>query len=371
MHRAGDVDTGGIGLDGPQLGGRLHQEAMLVIAHVQLLGKLLDAGRWAHGGGQHHQVGFHRNRHSGERVRAAHNQLPAFLGDLGNPAAIVVRTVLLDGAPHEFVIALAAGTDIHVKHVRLAVMHLVLVEHGVLGGVHAANLGAVSDALRIVARADAGDEYDVLGNRAVRRSLQHAVGRPGGGYQALELERVDYIPILAVSIFTVAAERLLVLLFRNTVERVAGGNYDGANAFFGELLLVVEIDGPGLALFGADFATLAALQPCAVDFVNHGTRRHRLRKWNVDCRAIAHAVIEFAGILLDRATRPAVAAACALADVHVAGLLPDLNLEVADVALDGLYLGIAVKLDAGMLADLHHARRQDALRAVQGGKRLG
>ena len=145
-------------------------------------------------------------------------------------------------------------------------MHLVLVEHGVLGGVHAANLGAVSDAFGVVARTDAGDEHHVLGNRAVRRPLQHAVGRSGGGYQALELQRVDHILIFAVSVFAVAAERFLVLLLRNAVERVAGRNYDGANTFFNELLLVIEVDGPGLALLGADFATLAALQPRAVDF---------------------------------------------------------------------------------------------------------
>ncbi len=230
------------------------------------------------------------------------------------------------------------------------------------------NLGAVSDALGVVARAHAGDEDHALGNGAVGGPLEHAAGGAGGGDQALKLQRVDHVFVLAVAVLAVAAQRGLVLLLGDLVERVAGGHDDSAHALFRELFLVVEVDGLGLALLGADFAALAALQPGAVLGVDHRPGRHCLGERDIDGGAVTHSEIEFAWVLLERTVVPAVAAARALAHVDVARLLPDLDLEIADETFDRLDLGVAVELDAGMLPHFHHARRQDALRAVERGE---
>ena len=66
----------------------------------------------------------------------------------------------------------------------------------------------------------------------------------------------------------------------------------------------------------------------------------------------------------------AVAAAVADGLVHGACLAADLDAEVADVALHALHFAPGVERDVGVLVGLHHARREDALRAVQGGEGL-
>ena len=82
---------------------------------------------------------------------------------------MVMGPVLLDGPADEFVVVLAAGADVHIEHVGLPVVYLVLVEHGVLGIHHAADLRAIGDALGVVAGADATDEHHRLGHLAVGR----------------------------------------------------------------------------------------------------------------------------------------------------------------------------------------------------------
>ena len=147
-----------------------------------------------------------------QRIGPAHDQLAVLLSDLRNPPAIVLCAVLLDGAAHELVVAFAACADVHVEDVRLAVVHLVLVKHGVLGRVHAADLRAVGHALGVVARAHAGDEHHVLRRLAVGGPLDFAAGRPGCGNKPLELQRVDHVFVFAVTVFAVAGGLARLLL---------------------------------------------------------------------------------------------------------------------------------------------------------------
>src|SRR5512143_4294675 len=71
-----------------------------------------------------------------------------------------------------------------------------------------------------------------------------------------------------------------------------------------------------------------------------------------------------------RAGLVAGAAAVAPGDVHVAGFVADLDLEVADVALDRVELRPRHQPDARVLPDRHHLRGEDAGGAVEGGERL-
>ncbi len=97
------------------------------------------------GGGQDDHVGFDLHLDADGDVAPHDDDLVPFLVEAGDHAADVDRFFLFDGTPPEFVVALAGGAGVHEEDVGLAVVDLVVVEHGVFGGVHAADLGAVGD----------------------------------------------------------------------------------------------------------------------------------------------------------------------------------------------------------------------------------
>ena len=155
------------------------------------------------------------------------------------------------------------------------------------------------------------------------------------------------------------------------VELEAGGHDDRADLLGDEAVLLVEADRAARARLGALAArrllqaARLADEPRAARPVDHRQVRHRLRERHVDRRAAAEAGVELAGDLLVRAHLRARAAAVAQALVHRARLAADRHLEVADVALDRLHLAVGEQHDVRVLVHLHHARRQDALRAVE------
>ena len=150
---------------------------------------------------------------------------------------------------------------------------------------------------------------------------------------------------------------------------VARGHDDRPHLFADKAVLVVEADRPGLALLGAD-AALALRQLETGLAVDDRPGGHGLREGHVDRRPLPQPVVEAAGVLLRGAGVPALAAAGAFFHVDVAGLLADRDAEVAHEALDRLDLAVGVQSDVGVLADIDHSRREDALRAVEGGKGL-
>src|SRR5665811_759300 len=367
--------AGGVRLDGAQLGVRLVDEAVLVGAHAELLRQLADAVLGSHGRGQHHHVGVDHHLLLAQRVVAPHLDDVAVAEDAADAAADVLGAVLFDGPSAELVVTLAAGTDVHVEGHGAAVVHLVLVEHRVLGAVHAADLAAVRYALLWVAGAHAMDEDHRLGLLAVGRPEDGARGRPGGRRQALELQAVDDVRHLAVAVLAVALEAL-GLLAPDVVQLEPRGHHDGADLLLDEGVFGVAVDGALkarlLALAAGDLgqALAATLEEGAVLAVEHRDVGHRLRERHVDRRALAEASLELAGDAFRRAGRLAVAAAVAEVLVHRAGFLADLHVEVADVAVDLLDLAPGVERDVGVLVRLHHAWREDALRAVEGGEGL-
>src|SRR5450756_884739 len=136
---AGHEHAGGVRLDGAQLGVRLVDEAVLVGAHAELLRQLADAVLGSHGRGQHHHVGVDHDLLLAQRVVAPHLDDVAVAEDAADAAADVLGAVLFDGPPAELLVALAGGADVHVEGHGAPVVHLVPVQHRVLGAVHAAD----------------------------------------------------------------------------------------------------------------------------------------------------------------------------------------------------------------------------------------
>ena len=245
-----------------------------------------------------------------------------------------------------------------------------------LGDVHAADLRAVLDALGRVARADALEEDDAFRFLAVGRADDLARRRPRGRGQALELQAVDHVRDRPVAVLAVAGEPRRLLL-ADRVERVPGGDDDRADLLGDERVRLLEVDGSlaaGLFALAAGVLLDAlglGLEVGAVVAVDHRDVRHRLRERHVDRGPLPEALVELGGDLADDARLLAGAAAVARRGVDVARLLADRDREVADVARDLLHLAVGQEPDVGVLDHLHHARGEDALRAVEGRERLG
>ncbi len=264
---------------------RLAEEAIAVVGHLQHLRQRLGAIARLHGGREHDEVRLDLNRRATERIRALDDQLAVLLIDARDAAAEVDGALLLDGTAHKLVVILAARANIHVEDVGLAVMHLVLVEHRVLGRVHAADLRAVAHSMRRVARAGAGDEDDGLRHFAVRGPARLAAGRTRGAKQALELEAVDHVGVAPAAILAVMGSGHQV---------VPRGHDDGAHGLREDLILLLKVHGAGRAHLLAD-AALAILEIAAVRAVDDRHVRHRLRERHKDGWPPAEAHIELAG----------------------------------------------------------------------------
>ncbi len=98
-----------------------------------------------------------------------------------------------------------------------------------------------------------------------------------------------------------------------------------------------------------------------VDRVSH---RHGLGEGDID--GFAHPCLHIPFVRgFDRADLGAVSAAGTVR-LHIAGVLIDIDLEVADKTADTLHLGIGHEMDVLVLAHGHHFRRTDTGRTVQG-----
>ena len=268
--------------------------------------------------------------------------------------------ILLNRAPHEFIVAFPPGANIHVEDVRVAVMHFVLIEHRMLCGVHAADLRAILNSLSGVARTGAGDEHNFFWYSSVGWTARFSKRRAGSGEKAFKLQPGQNVFVSAVTIFR--KEGCLL-----DVE--AGRNDNGTNLDVDHLILLVEVDRVRRAFGLAEFA-FAVLEVRASCPVNDRLIRNSLRERNIDCAAQAEPRIELARNFLDGARRCALAAAGACPLVDALCLLPDACRKIADETGKAFHFCIGVERDVRMLRDFHHPRRQDALRTVKRWERL-
>src|SRR3990170_6851215 len=109
---------------------------------------------------------------------------------------------MLYGPADEFFVTFSAASYVHIEDVCLSVVNLVLVEHRVLGRVHATNLRAVGNPLCLVPRPDALEKNDCLGDFSVGRPPYLASCRAGRRSQTLELKPVYHVLYLSVSVLS-------------------------------------------------------------------------------------------------------------------------------------------------------------------------
>ena len=271
--------------------------------------------------------------------------------DFADEAADIVDAVFLDGAALEFIESFAGRAHVNVEHghVRIGIFFPDI--HGMLGVVHAADLGAVRlPPARGIARTDAAHDDDLLRLPARRGTHQVAFRRAAGVGQPFQLERRD-------DVLAAAPAQVAEMLQIKQVE--ARRQHDGAVLFRHDFILLGVVDGLVRAHKGAH-AALARLEPEAVRPVDDGHLGDGLGKGDVDGPALAQAGIELAAGLAGRTLGGADAAAAADVGLDAACLFADVGLELADEAADRFHFAVGEDADVGMLGRVHHLRGQDA-----------
>ena len=194
----------------------------------------------------------------------------------------------------------------------------------------------------------------------IRHPLQVALGRTGRVHDTLQLQGGNHIRALAVGV-------LVIFVKLNHIE--ACGCHDGSVIFRNNLVLLLIVDGSGLADLGAD-AAFSGPEFDAVLPVDHRHVRNRLGEGRVDGASRIQPPVELVGRLFGRAFLLAEAAARTLAHIHASGFLSDFHMKIAHKACHLFHLAVGVNSDIFMGRRLHHLRRQDTGRAVQGGEGL-
>ena len=132
--------------------------------------------------------------------------------------------------------------------------------------------------------------------------------------------------------------------------------------------LLVKIYGPAITCWHADLA-LGTLQKEALGRIHHTDCGHRLRKREVDaldgCKPRIIVIRDSHGTIFGADT-----ATGTLVRIHVAGLLHQINREIAGISPDPFHLGIGHDDNIGMGRALQKFGRQDAHGTIIGGKGL-
>ena len=158
-----------------------------------------------HGRSQNHHVRLNMELAVFQQVRGLHQEL-APLGDhLPHLALDVVDAILLHRPAVELVESLAWRPDVDVKHIHFGVRVLFPAEHGVLGGVHAADFGAIglAPAVSVTPGTHALDEYQGMGMLSVGGAQEGPACGTGGIHQPLQLQGGDHIGALAIGVLPV------------------------------------------------------------------------------------------------------------------------------------------------------------------------
>jgi hypothetical protein len=121
----------------------LGQKAALVGGDAQKPGQALASIAGHCRRRQHHQVCSHAQRLAGQRVGAPHLQPVAVPDDLGHLPAQVNDAGILYRPLDELVVSHPLGANVDVENISLTLRHRLPVGRGLLGYIHAADLGAV------------------------------------------------------------------------------------------------------------------------------------------------------------------------------------------------------------------------------------
>ena len=230
--------------------------------------------------------------------------------DAGDTAPDVLDAVLLLGPAGELVVALTRGADIHVEDVGLGVRDVVLCEDRLFGDVHAAEVRAVGDAHRFVARARAGNKDDGLRLRLVGRPQDMAGGRSRCVEEPLVLDARDHVRIAASAVLG----KLL-----DVHKAVAGGYDDGAHLFRYRSRPASRSRSRRWGRPSRRRRTCPFSELAAVAGVDRRLLRDGLGEGDVDGLRRRHAEVEVVIRVLRRALLHALAAARALGPVDIGG----------------------------------------------------
>ncbi len=132
---------------------------------------------------------------------------------------------------------------------------------------------------------------------------------------------------------------------------------------------MLEVDRVGRAQLLAGPTTLT-FEPDARLGIENRYAWNRLRERHVDRLAISHPRFKFRVQHVARTFFDTDATAGAQVEIDLAGLLADLDFEVADRTRYLFQLGIGIEVDILVLARFRHLGSQDAGRAVEGWKRF-
>jgi hypothetical protein len=204
------------------------------------------------------------------------------------------------------------------------------------------------------------DFLDFLLERQIGGPIQVAGRRAAGAQQPLELECGYHIGDATVAI----------LRYGGRIEDiVAGCDDDGSNLEFDHFVLLLEIDGFGLANLGAYSALLALTQLTAGGSINGKDGRNPLREVLVDGLAVSQSCIVDVRNLR-RTLLGAGAAAGAKVFVYVTSLLVDLDFEGACLAAHFLDFAVGKEVDPWMSTDIQQLWRENSDGAIVGWKSL-
>ena len=222
-------------------------------------------------------------------------------------------------------------------------------DDGVLGGLHAADRGAVVVADLHVAGAHALEEGDPSRLLAVARPLDVPLRGAGGAQEPLQFDARDHVREGVVA----------VLVLQGGLELVGPQGKDRPGDRDRHVLgLLVVVDGVGLAELLADTA-LAARVVQAVGRVDDRHGRDGLRERDADAPRLREALIVRVGQAHGTLGR-ADAAAGALRLVHVARVPADAGGELGRLAVQGQELRVRQQVDVRVLADLDELWRKNA-----------
>ncbi len=219
------------GLHRPVLGMCLLEEAVGRAGQAQQFSHSERVGPRDHRRRQYHQVRVHLHRPAQQRVLRPHHQTVPPLVDFRWLPPSVDDPLLLHPVV-ELLVPFAEGPHVNVEDGDPGVREFIPHQVRVLGGVHAANPGAVRNPGVRVPGADAVDEDHVL--RLLPIEDDFPSRRPGGRGEPLKLQPRDDVGIDSVA----------ELRFGARVHQVKpGGDDDRRHVHLHEPLLLLKVDG--------------------------------------------------------------------------------------------------------------------------------
>ena len=254
LSHTGQEDTCRGRLYGTELCVCFGKEIVVIDTCREHRGDLSDTLVRLDGGSENDHIGLLHDLLVVEHVDSLNNDGSVRLrDDLSDLTLYIVNVILLDGSSVELVEVLTGSSYVDIEYRDVRVGPVILDEHRVLGGIHAAYLGAVRlTALVVAAASHALDKYDILGLLVVAHPLEVSACGTRSVHEALELDGCDDIGALVISVLAELVE----------IDDVkSGSHYDGTVLDRYDLVFLLVVYSLGRTDLGTD-AALSRLEIC-------------------------------------------------------------------------------------------------------------